>query len=73
MAANPKHVKFIIQIKNILLSRRVTLPIFTGLTGKNYFTGKFTGNWPVKLIPNIDNSNADASLEKLPSVKNTNV
>ena len=37
------------------LAGHITFVLFTGLTVKNYFTGKFTGNWPVKLIPKIDN------------------
>ena len=41
------------------LAGHITLVLFTGLTGKNYFTGKFTGNLPVKLIPKIDNPSED--------------
>ena len=37
------------------LAGHITLVLFTGFTGKNNFTGKFNGNWPVKLISKIDN------------------
>ena len=41
------------------LAGHITYVLFTRFTGKNYFTGKFTGNWPVKLISKIDNPSTE--------------